>query len=123
MINFDMGSFWTGLEFLTQELRLTSYAAENKDGQVDEAQHSRIQTNVNFTIRECAAKLLLMDANTACLKLENLFNRYQYAKYTYGEFSCRVTASLRGYQNRSYSRIFLNHYPREMAKLVFSVGS
>jgi hypothetical protein len=79
MINFGLGSFWAGLEFLHHALRQAQLAVTSGHGndKVDVARHRLIKNNVEFAIRECAAQLVLTETNQACLALENLFSLYR----------------------------------------------
>jgi hypothetical protein len=84
MINFGLGSFLQGLDFLQHELGLAKMAAASQpDTVVPEEQHSRIANNMKMVTRECAARLLLEEASHTCVKLEDLFRNYRYHKYTY----------------------------------------
>jgi hypothetical protein len=120
MINFGLGAFLTGLDYLRYELGNAKAAAtSHPDTPVPEAQHARIKGNIDMVVRECAARLLLEEANHTSIKLEDLFRDYQYIKYTY-----RTLADLlqRLYDDikRGASQQYFFHYPANLAPLVRS---
>ena len=45
MINFELCAFLPALENLARDVTYARYRADEKDGRVDEAQHSRFETN------------------------------------------------------------------------------
>jgi hypothetical protein len=118
MINFGLGSFLQGLSFLDYELGLSKAAAANSPDQpVDIAQHSRIKNNIEFVMRESAARLLLEETSHTCVLIEDLFRKYEYQKYTYKTLA-DILERLQKDIQRGASQQYFFHYPRNLAPLV-----
>lgn len=76
MINFHMGVFWKGLEFLHGDIRRTQFIMTNGHGN-DRIPHNEIITlrnNADYVIRECAVKLAPRETNQVCVELEGFLN-------------------------------------------------
>jgi hypothetical protein len=114
MINFGLGSFLQGLSFLDYELGLAK--AAHPENRVDATQHSRIKNNIEFAVRECAARLLLEEASHTAVLLEDIFGRHQYSPYTYRELA-DILERFRKDIERGASQQYFFHYPRNLAQL------
>ena len=117
MIDFSLGQFWLGLLVIGVEQSNAAATASVADGIVDEQSHLRIRHNIEGSIQKCVSNLTLMDANTAALKLLDMFSRYERVKYTEGELAAalqRIDEDIRIGIRQEY----FYHYPRDMAKLL-----
>ncbi len=119
MINFELCTFLPALEDLTRDVNYTRYAADENDGLVDEAQHSRLEANTKRIFRECG-KLGLDGASNASLHLEDMFRRYRIRKYKYSEITNALFRLLDDLRMALMDEYFF-HYPREIAELIHRV--
>jgi hypothetical protein len=118
MINFGLGAFLIGFDYLQYELGNAKAAATSiPNDPVPEAQHSRIESNVEMVMRECAARLLLEETIHTCVLIEDLFRRYEYQKYTYKDLA-DILERLQKDIKRGASQQYFFHYPRNLPPLV-----
>ena len=114
MINFRLGAFLDGLNYLKHEL--ANAQAGPPDTLVSEDHHSRVKGAIEIVIRVCAGDLRIEEARHTWAILEELFNIYGKQKYTYrtlADLLQRLYADI----ERGASQQYFFHYPTNLAPL------
>jgi hypothetical protein len=122
MINFGLHGFLLALEFLQYETDLARDACvSHADEIVSEAQNGRIKGNIERTVFPEIGRLALPESRIACCRLEDLFNYYNFRKYTYGELYVALERTLEDTKEGARQEYFF-HYPREMANVALPIA-
>jgi hypothetical protein len=115
MINFRLGTFLDGLNYLQHELRNAKGAPP--DTLVPEDQHSRVKGTIEIVIKACAGDLRIEEARHTWHKLEELFNIYGKQKYTHRALADLLQRLYDDIQRGALQQYFF-HYPTNLVPLV-----
>jgi hypothetical protein len=121
MINFSVQGFLIGRALLWQEMQGAKLASEkDRRERVPPSMVAGIERHVKMAMKECVHAISLDEANSTCIRIENLLNNYEFQPYTWTELH-EVLKRLWDDIDTHLGYEYFYHYSRETAEQLLLV--